>query len=82
MAVQVASAWSMQRYDVMAIPYEIKAIETHKRSTDKDFIVVCRASGMSDDISLFDVTVYEFSGDPVFTLHKMTLKSIAKKERS
>ena len=78
-AVQAASSWSMQKYEVMAIPYEIKTIEVHKQSTDRDFVIVCHADTMSDDTSLFDVTVYEKSGAPVFTLHKMMLKSIAKK---
>jgi acyl transferase domain-containing protein/NAD(P)-dependent dehydrogenase (short-subunit alcohol dehydrogenase family)/acyl carrier protein len=77
MAVQVASAWNMKKQDVMAIPFEIEKFNVFADTTSSDSVVVSRIVKMTPEESTFDVAVFEKDGTLIFTMDKLTLKTIA-----
>ena len=78
MAVQVASAWSMQSHAVMAIPFEFGTIQVASRTEARDFVVICRVLESSPESSVVDVAVRDLEGNLIFSFDRMVLKSIAR----
>ncbi|MFH1469911.1 MAG: SDR family NAD(P)-dependent oxidoreductase, partial [Pseudomonadota bacterium] len=81
MAVQVGAAWAMVEHDVMAIPWEIGSLRIFGESTERDVVVICRATELGPARSVMDVLVREPDGRPVFALMGLTLKAIAGHDR-
>jgi acyl transferase domain-containing protein/NAD(P)-dependent dehydrogenase (short-subunit alcohol dehydrogenase family)/acyl carrier protein len=77
MAVQVGCAFSMLRLDVMAIPFEIGALQAHGPMQGRDAVVICRAVDMTRDQTLLDVAVRTPKGNLVMTMDRLLLKTIA-----
>ncbi len=77
MAVQAASSWSMLRYDVMAIPFEIGALHVEGASASRDAVVICQELESSPETSVVNVVVRELDGRLIFAFDRLTLKAIA-----
>ncbi|MCU0662418.1 MAG: acyltransferase domain-containing protein [Myxococcota bacterium] len=77
LAVQVGCAFSMLRQDVMAIPFEIGALEAHAPMHGRDAVVICRSLEMTREQTLLDVAVRTPEGTLVMTMEHLLLKTIA-----
>jgi len=78
MAVQVAVAWSMQRQDVMGIPFGIDSLHVAGKTRQRDAVVVCREVEMKPDQAVVDLSVRELDGRLVLSMDRLTLKTIAR----
>ncbi len=80
MAVQVACAWAMIKYDVMAIPFEIGRLHVGGETRSPDAVVICRAVKIGPEKTIVDLAVREPDGRLVLAMDKLVLSTIAKGE--
>jgi len=78
MAVQVASAWSMQTHNVMAIPFEFGTLNVAGKTSGREAVVICRSIESTPEHMVVDVAVREPDGSLVFSVDRMVLKTIAR----
>ena len=76
MAVQVAAAWAMIRYNAMEIPFEIGTLHVAGAINSEDAVVICREIDINKEKSTMDVAVRNLDGSLIMTLNGLVLKTI------
>ncbi|MBN2673273.1 MAG: KR domain-containing protein, partial [Deltaproteobacteria bacterium] len=76
MAVQVAAAWAMIRYNAMEIPFEIGTLHVAGTINSSDAVVICKEKEINAEKSTMDVAVRNLDGSLIMTLNGLVLKTI------
>ncbi|MCP4197005.1 MAG: acyltransferase domain-containing protein [Proteobacteria bacterium] len=77
MAVQIASAWAMEKKDVMAIPRTIGRLHVAGETRNRDAIVICRAREITSEQITVDLAVRELDGRLIMTMDELVSRTIS-----
>ncbi len=77
MAVQIASAWAMEKKEVMAIPRTIGRLHVAGETRNRDAIVICRAKEISAEQITVDLAVRELDGRLIMTMDDLISRTIS-----
>jgi NAD(P)-dependent dehydrogenase (short-subunit alcohol dehydrogenase family) len=77
MAVQIASAWAMEKKEVMAIPRTIGRLHVAGETRNRDAVVICRAKEITAEQITVDLAVRELDGRLIMTMDDLTSKTIS-----
>jgi hypothetical protein len=77
MAVQIASAWAMEKKEVMAIPRTIGRLHVAGETRNRDAVVICKAREITAEQITVDLAVRELDGRLIMTMDELVSATIS-----